>query len=433
MLFAVGFWQEVSLHQQEIEQINRVLGQLCRHLEILYLQNNLISKIENVHRLKELQYLNLAISGLHRCESLSKLDLTVNFVSLPGLLSVERLRRENAGLRELFLTGNPCTDWEGYRQFVVGTITQLKRLDGQDILPSERISAQQALPEIRARLISELEAAGVDWPALISTERRGDVEDGEDDIEDEEEEPRYDEKGERVRAWSAKTRLAEHRELTAMREESEAKKKSEADDVLGGVKGKPRRTAFEPLIEGERVWQKNEGQWDFMLRDNEDDAAFVLDIPVGKYMDTSLMEVDVQPSVVRVLIKGRLLQLVLQEEVMPDKSYAQRSATTGALVITMPKMNPTMVLGGKPNNSSKKQQKEITSSKPHVGAIDISRTKLKSSSFKDAEAVDVRNIVQKKGDEFAGAQMREVKPIYSAPAIDMSDANLDDEDVPPLE
>lgn len=43
--------EELSLHQQNIEKIE-VLGQACRHVKILYLQNNLISKIENLHRLK---------------------------------------------------------------------------------------------------------------------------------------------------------------------------------------------------------------------------------------------------------------------------------------------------------------------------------------------------------------------------------------------
>lgn len=43
--------EELSLHQQNIERIE-VLGQACRHVKILYLQNNLISKIENLHRLK---------------------------------------------------------------------------------------------------------------------------------------------------------------------------------------------------------------------------------------------------------------------------------------------------------------------------------------------------------------------------------------------
>ena len=36
--------QEVTLHQFEIEKIE-LLGTLCRHLRILYLQNNIINRI----------------------------------------------------------------------------------------------------------------------------------------------------------------------------------------------------------------------------------------------------------------------------------------------------------------------------------------------------------------------------------------------------
>lgn len=43
--------EEVSLHQLNIERIEG-LGQLCKHLRILYLQSNLISKLENLHKLK---------------------------------------------------------------------------------------------------------------------------------------------------------------------------------------------------------------------------------------------------------------------------------------------------------------------------------------------------------------------------------------------
>ena len=39
--------EEVSLHQQEIERIE-ALGHVCRHLKILYMQNNLVSKLENL-------------------------------------------------------------------------------------------------------------------------------------------------------------------------------------------------------------------------------------------------------------------------------------------------------------------------------------------------------------------------------------------------
>ena len=54
-------------------------------------------------------------------------------------------------------------------------------------------------------------------------------------------------------------------------------------------------------------------------------------------MDTSLIDVDIQTRVVRVLVKGKLLCLVLPEEVRPDQSVAQRSKITGSLVINMPK------------------------------------------------------------------------------------------------
>lgn len=47
--------------------------------------------MENLNRLKELEYLNLAlnniqkIENIERCESLNKLDLTLNFIDLEDL------------------------------------------------------------------------------------------------------------------------------------------------------------------------------------------------------------------------------------------------------------------------------------------------------------------------------------------------------------
>ena len=67
------------------------------------------------------------IQNLQRCESLQKLDLTVNFLDKAGLLSVQSLRH-NEHLSELYLLGNPCAEWSGYRLFVVGTLPQLRKL-----------------------------------------------------------------------------------------------------------------------------------------------------------------------------------------------------------------------------------------------------------------------------------------------------------------
>ena len=83
--------------------------------------------------LQELRYLNLAINNitrienLHRCESLEKLDLTMNFVDIPALSSIASLQ-PLIFLRELHLLGNPCTKWPSYRQYVVAMLPQLQIL-----------------------------------------------------------------------------------------------------------------------------------------------------------------------------------------------------------------------------------------------------------------------------------------------------------------
>jgi protein TilB len=55
-------------------------------------------------------------------------------------------------------------------------------------------------------------------------------------------------------------------------------------------------------------------------------------------MDSSLINIDIQPNYVRVTLKGKSLQLALTEEVQPDSSTAQRSQVTGHLLIKMPKV-----------------------------------------------------------------------------------------------
>jgi protein TilB len=74
----ISTMEELTLHQEELEGINEVLGSTCRRIKILYLQNNIIPRIENLVHLKELEYLNLAlnnikkIEGLQNCEFLYK-------------------------------------------------------------------------------------------------------------------------------------------------------------------------------------------------------------------------------------------------------------------------------------------------------------------------------------------------------------------------
>lgn len=333
----VSTLEEVSLHQQDIEKIE-ALGQLCRHLKILYLQNNLIGKLENLHRLKEVEYLNVAVNNLQkienlqRCESLTKLDMTVNFIPKAGLLTVESLQA-NYQLKELFLMGNPCTEWGPYREFVVATLDSLQKLDGQAITPSERIKAKQVYPEHRARLVRELEEEGVDVNAASFYDDARYVVDDYEEWEDEDGQ-KHDN-----RPWCPQTRLADARDLAEQRERDEEKKKKHHDDLMGidPTKKPPRREGFDPIVPGERIYQKNEGGYKFTFLESEDGGEIILDLAVPKHMDTTLFDVDVQPSFVRILVKGKLTQLLLDEEVLPDKSRCERSKMTGHLCVRMPK------------------------------------------------------------------------------------------------
>eukprot|EP00873_Tetraselmis_striata_P023990 jgi/Tetstr1/444254/TSEL_032147.t1 len=332
--------EEVALHQQDIEKIE-LLGILCRHLKIIYIQNNLIGKLQNLNKLKELEYLNAAVNNivkienLQRCESLKRLDLTVNFIPKAGLLSVHSLQA-NYALTELFLVGNPCSDWPGYRPFVIATLPQLKKLDGSEITPTERILANQEFGELQAKLRAELISEGVDPDEAAA------VEDDYDLDEDIEEVGTLNENGEMVRPWCRETRILEHRESEKLRLEAEEKKKANTSKLFEPAdERKPvRRDDFPEIKEGERVWQKNEGDWAWAINESEDGAEITLEVKVGKYMDTSLIKADVQPHFIRLLIKGKLLQLELGVEVCPDQSKATRSKATGALLVSMPKLDP---------------------------------------------------------------------------------------------
>jgi protein TilB len=341
-------------------------------LKILYLQNNLIGKLQNLHKLKSLQYLNLAINNitkiqnLQKCESLEKLDLTINFVSKAGLLTVTSLEA-NDKLKELTLMGNPCADWPGYRPFVIAKLPQLEKLDGQAIKRSEKIAAQQVIVKLEEQLREELRAEGIDPDQAALVEDDSIFDENGDIIET----GTMDENGEMKRPWSIATRLIEHRESERLEREAEEKKRAAQSQSLDPPSNKPpRRDGFEDIKDGERVMQKNEGQWDFSLEEDDLGKSIVLQVDVGKYLDTSLIKVDVQPAFVRLLIKGRLLQLILPCEVKSDAAIAQRSQATGKLQLTMPKLNESEVLTDvahiKPKPASSVSKKDTSSSKGFV-------------------------------------------------------------------
>ncbi|XP_027145643.1 dynein axonemal assembly factor 11 isoform X1 [Larimichthys crocea] len=462
--------EEVSLHQQDVERIEHI-DRWCRDLKILYLQNNLIPRIENLSRLKKLQYLNLAlnnievIENLEGCESLQKLDLTVNFVG--RLSSVDSLKH-NIHLTELFLVGNPCTEFEGYRQYVVTALPQLKCLDGTEISRSERIRASQGLEEVKRRVWeqekeylkrrtrekgeaqrkaagdekeeAQREAAGDEkgnkerkpgsdtTPVLEEDKENQEVEENKENQEVEEdmklmssdEERREREFWHTPSPFTPESRLEAHRHLEEKRKakEKETEKKPKAPRTLITADG--------------RVMNVNEPKLDFSLTEDEDNNTVVLDLSVYRHMDTSLMDVDVQPTYARVSVKGKIFQIVLPAEVKPDSSTAQRSQTTGHLVLTMPRAGgeikvtktvPRPRRARQDGRSSSPEDSKRNKNVPERLEVDPSKH----------TTIDLANIVPRQRSSAEGPlETSRVDPPTTTGHSRTSEEFVDDPDVPPL-
>ncbi|XP_038616235.1 protein tilB homolog isoform X2 [Tachyglossus aculeatus] len=342
--------EELSLHQQEIEKLEHI-DKWCRDLKILYLQNNLIAKIENVSRLKKLEYLNLALNNIEKienlegCESLKKLDLTVNFV---GELSSIKILKHNIHLKELFLMGNPCADYEGYRQFVVATLLQLKWLDGKEIERSERIQALQNYPVVEQRIREQEKAY-----SLRRMQEKEEAQRKEQEKENQNESRSISDSEQSHYSLGN----GEDRELSPVlerkiQEDGGKIDKSQAFWNTPTLYTPESRLETHRYMEEERKSKKNP-RLDFSLLDDEENNQLILDLAVYRYMDTSLIDVDVQPTFIRVLVKGKPFQIVLPSEVKPDCSSAQRSQTTGHLVVTMPKVKEIITANRKTTKSVK--------------------------------------------------------------------------------
>ncbi|KAL2621935.1 hypothetical protein R1flu_002140 [Riccia fluitans] len=409
--------EELVLQEEGIDKIE-TLGRLCPNLKILYMPNNLIPRLENMNRLKALEYLNLAINnitkfdGLEGCEMLNKLDLTLNFIDKEGLMTATKLRA-NIHLKELFLPGNPCTDYPEYRKYVIAAVPSLKSLDSQKIKPSERIAAQQAINALHAELSEACNAPP--------------------DSEVEQTLPQLNEKGEEIRDYTVANRVQEYNEMQRLKEEEEKKSQNKSQE-----RKSKRRTGFEPLPTEGRIYQRNEGGFDFTLLESDCGRLVLCDVAVGRYLDTSLIDVDVQPSWLRILVKGKLLQLKLPCEVKTDESFVQRSTTTGRLLVTMPKVVP---------DRKWSNLLPATSPVPHLKSKVNASAKISCSEnvLGPSAVVDIHNIVP---DASAGRQVdpllkhetqtaniiaNDVELMKSTKGED-NDTSIDwENDVPPLE
>ncbi|XP_055919130.1 protein tilB [Eupeodes corollae] len=320
--------EEISLHQEDIEKIEHIQN-WCRDLKILLLQSNLISKIENLHKFKKLEYLNLAmnniekIENLEQLESLNKLDLTLNFIG--DLTSIESLRN-NYNLRQLILTGNPCSDFSNYRNYVIIALPQLQQLDSEEIKISDRLQAQRHFKNNRESIVQAQADYSIkrDEQKIRYAEQKSNLEMKMSLIEDEQERNKL--------FWDTKTE-----NCPEVRKEIHEQQKKSRKGGSSDTEKKPAKKIPQLFAPCGRPYNINQPKLDFTFK--EERQEFILELKVYKFLETNHLEVDLQPKYIRVRIKGKVFQLALPEEITTSAAIVQRSQITGELLIKAPKLN----------------------------------------------------------------------------------------------
>ena len=339
--------EELTLHQEELEGINEVLGATCRHLKILYLQNNLIQKLENLTHLKELEYLNLAlnnvskIEGLQNCEHIKKLDFTANFIDVDELEESMNHLAERDRLRDMYMMGNPCqANWPSFVNYVIAKLPQLQTLDGTEITKSMQIQARQQLPKMEA----ELRQLAIEC-RLQKEQKRMQRELAKSSIMITDEEDDCDEniKGEKMTENTPEARQEIYMEIAQQKKEKEERENVNKPKERNYSAEQSASVAQVREVEGslseKDIKQKNEAGYLFHWNEEASNDYIELHIELPKHLDSSLVDVDVHPTYASIIIKSKLLRLRLPCEVKSSESHCSRSKLTGELVIKMPKLN----------------------------------------------------------------------------------------------
>jgi len=482
----VSSLEELALHQEELQSIGPILGRTCgKTLKILLLQNNVINRMvpSELKLFRSLEYLNLAlnniskIEGLRNMEFLRKLDLTLNFINLDSLEeSIDELV-ECRSLVELFLLGNPCmglnvdnddmsavdnasskeggaddepqkqVGWRGCRAYVIARLPTLQFLDGKEIKRSERILAMQQLPALTNELHTLAEDVRQKKKHQVDiVQDADDNESSSEYIADDattEHNPAtrtkmsnelYDQKQAKEKEQNAnappkpkgeKEWEEEHantvQKVREKEEQSrEVKRSNAAEDETGNITKKDGG-----------IKQCNQGKYQFWFEEeaSTNKESLIMRVAIPKYLSTSLIDVDIHPTYVSVVIKSKILRVILPVEVQSSQAVARRSQASGYLELVMPKADPNELVIGllhvRDNTSkNRKAMKELDG---------VCNT---SSTAKGLTCNTGKTTTLKKKERLGESIMKEVGVAESLKIVqskvpDDSANNSDDDDEPP--
>ncbi|XP_040101501.1 leucine-rich repeat-containing protein 46 isoform X4 [Oryx dammah] len=161
MFHTLAELQTVRLDREGITTIRNLEG--LQNLHSLYLQGNKIQQIENLACVPSLRFLSLAGNQIRQVENLRDLP-HLQFLDLSeNLIETLKLDEFPESLLILNLTGNNCTNQDGYRKLLTEALPLLLDLDGQPV--AERWTSDEEdtalsdedeeFPELRGPFCSE--------------------------------------------------------------------------------------------------------------------------------------------------------------------------------------------------------------------------------------------------------------------------------------
>ncbi|GFS38437.1 protein tilB homolog [Trichonephila inaurata madagascariensis] len=320
------------------------------------------------------------------------------------IFSLEEVSLHQRNIKN-YLTGNPCTEFEGYRDFVIATLPQLMILDGDKIKKSERIMALQKYYRTRKEILEQEKR----YLKNVQFNNEDIIKSFEDNTRDN---ANYDEDS-REKFWKQPTKHTPLSRIEIYKHMEKSQKKNDSE-----IK-KP-KTERKLITDDGKILNVNEAKLDFEFIDDEENNCFKLNLAVYRFLDTSLVEADVQPNYVRVKVNGKYFQLLLPDEVHPDLSTSLRSQTTGHLLITMPKANGII-----------KKRKFMKGNSNHRGAKEKNKSSVENDSNIQNKALEDGQSVMQLLDKIVSYDTDRDNEVSMAHK-EIQDAFVDNPEVPPL-
>jgi protein TilB len=229
----------------------------------------------------------------------------------------------------LYLMGNPCTEFPGWRKMICAMLPQLTTLDSEEITHSERIQARHELFDLKQSLRDAIEEA-----ALVRNSSLAELP--------------------TETSYTPENRLKMYRGIAADRETKEKARKGPVNhDATPDSASDPFVDARKRMgvkqtegADGSLPKMRNQCGWQFTVEEDER-GNVVVDIAVERYLSTSLLDVDIHPLWFQIQVKDKLMLLHVPEEIKPDSCKVQRVQANGHLVLIMPKVNQQAVVAKK--------------------------------------------------------------------------------------